>query len=395
MASLEGTQIIAPIVMPNDADMFATHFAKYGCGNIHSIVTLDDRDAISLDRREIGMLCYVRNLNKFYQLIGGINNTNWIDLDTRFTSTQNGNVNGNLTVNGNIILNSTLLKSNSNIIQLRNSNDTDYADLVVNNLTVKGTTTTVDSEIVNIADNIVVLNSNVTTGTPTENGGIQISRGSQPKASLIWNQSNSKWTAGLDGSENNIILETDISIAVNNNSIVRRDNNGNINVNVLNSTASSGTAPLTVSSDTKVIKLNADMLDGYHANNNSDNIPISNGIVNTNLNADMLDGYHANNNSNNIPISNGAVNTNLNADKLDGYDANYFAPIASIPNKLSQLTNDTNYITSAGAPVQSVAGKTGAVTLTRVDVGATRVMLGSQPTNNVTGDLWIKTVTFT
>ena len=42
-----------------------------------------------------------------------------------------------------------------------------------------------------------------------------------------------------------------------------------------------------------VTNLNADMVDGYHAGNASDNIPVSNGIVNTNLNADMVDGYHA------------------------------------------------------------------------------------------------------
>lgn len=41
-----------------------------------------------------------------------------------------------------------------------------------------------------------------------------------------------------------------------------------------------------------------------------------------------------------------------------------------IPTKTSELTNDSNYITSAGAPVQSVNSKTGAVTLTASDVSA-------------------------
>ena len=40
-----------------------------------------------------------------------------------------------------------------------------------------------------------------------------------------------------------------------------------------------------------------------------------------------------------------------------------------IPSATSDLTNDSGYITAAGAPVQSVAGKTGAVTLSKVDVG--------------------------
>lgn len=40
-----------------------------------------------------------------------------------------------------------------------------------------------------------------------------------------------------------------------------------------------------------------------------------------------------------------------------------------IPSATSDLTNDSGYITAAGAPVQSVVGKTGAVTLTKADVG--------------------------
>lgn len=41
-----------------------------------------------------------------------------------------------------------------------------------------------------------------------------------------------------------------------------------------------------------------------------------------------------------------------------------------VPTKTSDLTNDSNFITAAGAPVQSVNSKTGAITLTASDVGA-------------------------
>lgn len=43
---------------------------------------------------------------------------------------------------------------------------------------------------------------------------------------------------------------------------------------------------------------------------------------------------------------------------------------ATVPTKVSDLTNDSNFITVAGAPVQSVNSKTGTVTLTASDVGA-------------------------
>lgn len=40
-----------------------------------------------------------------------------------------------------------------------------------------------------------------------------------------------------------------------------------------------------------------------------------------------------------------------------------------IPTKTSDITNDSGFITSAGAPVQSVQGRTGAVVITATDVG--------------------------
>jgi len=65
------------------------------------------------------------------------------------------------------------------------------------NLTVSGTTTTVNSETVTIADNIIVLNSNE-TGSPSENGGIEIERGTSSNKSLTWNETDDKWTVGAE-----------------------------------------------------------------------------------------------------------------------------------------------------------------------------------------------------
>lgn len=60
------------------------------------------------------------------------------------------------------------------------------------NLTVSGTQTVVESETVTIADNILLVNSNV-TGTPTENGGIEIERGTSDNASILWNETADKF----------------------------------------------------------------------------------------------------------------------------------------------------------------------------------------------------------
>lgn len=72
-------------------------------------------------------------------------------------------------------------------------------NLVVNgDLTVSGTTTTVSTEEVNIADNIIVLNSNA-TGTPNENAGVEIERGDSANVVLRWNESLDTWEATRDG----------------------------------------------------------------------------------------------------------------------------------------------------------------------------------------------------
>jgi hypothetical protein len=66
-------------------------------------------------------------------------------------------------------------------------------DLVVNgNLTVSGSVTTVNTETILLADNIIVLNSNA-TGPATENGGIEIERGSDPNRQLRWNETTDVW----------------------------------------------------------------------------------------------------------------------------------------------------------------------------------------------------------
>jgi hypothetical protein len=72
-------------------------------------------------------------------------------------------------------------------------------------LTVKGTTTTVDSETVTIADNFILLNSNY-TGSPIENAGIEIERGTDPNVFLRWNETDDKWEITEDGTNYERIL---------------------------------------------------------------------------------------------------------------------------------------------------------------------------------------------
>lgn len=95
-------------------------------------------------------------------------------------------------------------------LQIRNNADGAYADLRVNNLIVEGTTTTVNSETVNVADNILLLNSNV-TGTPTENGGIEIERGTSTNATIYWDETTDRWMVGIVGSAVNVVIPADLA----------------------------------------------------------------------------------------------------------------------------------------------------------------------------------------
>lgn len=69
---------------------------------------------------------------------------------------------------------------------------------VSGNLTVSGTTTTVNTETINLADNQIVLNSNFSGANPTENGGIEVERGDQANKTLVWDETDDKWTVGSE-----------------------------------------------------------------------------------------------------------------------------------------------------------------------------------------------------
>src|SRR6056300_37673 len=69
---------------------------------------------------------------------------------------------------------------------------------VSGNLTVSGTTTTINTETINLADNIITLNSNE-TGTPSQNAGIEVERGTSTNRSLVWNEASDQWQFTNDG----------------------------------------------------------------------------------------------------------------------------------------------------------------------------------------------------
>jgi hypothetical protein len=71
---------------------------------------------------------------------------------------------------------------------------------VTGDLDVTGAINSVSTSTINVEDNLFLLNSNV-TGTPSLNAGLEVERGDSTNASLIWNETSDKWSAGIAGSE--------------------------------------------------------------------------------------------------------------------------------------------------------------------------------------------------
>lgn len=104
------------------------------------------------------------------------------------------------------------LKNNSGEIQIRNSGDSDYADLRVKNLTVEGTTTTIYSETIELADNKLLLNSNIITSIDNDDGGIAVKRldseGERKDAELFYDTTDERWKTIQGDVEGTLVSST-------------------------------------------------------------------------------------------------------------------------------------------------------------------------------------------
>lgn len=93
-----------------------------------------------------------------------------------------------------------------------NANVTFNDVTVAGDLLVSGTTVTINSETMTVNDNIIVLNNNA-TGSPTENAGIEIERGTSANVALRWNETTDSWEITQDGSTySNIAREGNIAL---------------------------------------------------------------------------------------------------------------------------------------------------------------------------------------
>jgi hypothetical protein len=67
--------------------------------------------------------------------------------------------------------------------------------VIPGNLTVSGTTTSINSNEVNIGDAIIKLNADE-AGAPSQNAGFEVERGTSANVSLVWDESADRWDFG-------------------------------------------------------------------------------------------------------------------------------------------------------------------------------------------------------
>lgn len=115
-------------------------------------------------------------------------------------------------------VNSDSLEIISDIVRLKDiiAGDRTFQDSVTvnGNLTINGTTSYVYTENLLVEDNIITLNA-TWSGYPILNAGVEVNRGNETNASLIWNESTDLWSAGLSGSEISILLNSGTGLVKN------------------------------------------------------------------------------------------------------------------------------------------------------------------------------------
>ena len=88
--------------------------------------------------------------------------------------------------------------------------DTFDGNLVVTgDFTVSGNTTYVNTETINLSDNIITLNANFTGNTATQDAGIEVERGGESNVILQWNETNNYWEIAAGGTLGRILTTGD------------------------------------------------------------------------------------------------------------------------------------------------------------------------------------------
>ena len=152
-----------------------------------------------------------------------------------FESTGNVSIGGNTTIGGTLdvtgcgqinnvsICSSTISTTDNSLLSLPQNvkisgqlETTGLAKIggnleVMGNLTVQGTQTILNTTTLDVEDNIVKLNKNV-TGSPEANAGLEIERGSETNSSIYWDESVDLWRVNSKGTAKTIAFDEELDL---------------------------------------------------------------------------------------------------------------------------------------------------------------------------------------
>ncbi len=137
-------------------------------------------------------------VNDDVQIVGGTNVTVTRNNDSKITiSSVDNNTDVDVSVS-NLV---SKLGQMSGTVYVGDATTASNDIVIRGDLTVTGSTTTVNTEEINLADNIIVLNSDLASGSgPTQDAGIEINRGSSENAKFYWDETNHRWKHGIGDS---------------------------------------------------------------------------------------------------------------------------------------------------------------------------------------------------
>lgn len=134
----------------------------------------------------------------------GTNSTSWLTLSHyNGTSGYNSNIGApilklNVTsgTQSEVVFDCNDLDNSDTCYHFKNGNVKIYGSLEV-----AGSTTTINTETIKLADNIIELNSNA-SGSPSQDSGLTVNRGSSTNMSVFWDESKQTWGVGSNESSN-------------------------------------------------------------------------------------------------------------------------------------------------------------------------------------------------
>ncbi len=91
MSEIKNTlKISAPLTPYDTDDVYPTHLPEYGKGGLRAVETIEERDNIPVERRELGMFVYVKDSEITYVLRGTLENNGWIELESFLNGPSSG-----------------------------------------------------------------------------------------------------------------------------------------------------------------------------------------------------------------------------------------------------------------------------------------------------------------